>query len=149
MQSYCVNDVNAVVEEEGKQLKEADAYDRTKNKMSWWKRLLHMIFEIGKAVALMTSRRFRKNSRKNWKRQMRMIELRTRWAMENVFSFASWDSLISTIYHVKCYTDILRKSGQFKMLIDWFELMIKCSVNLLRGKCIYSFLQTHTANDVR
>ena len=38
--------------------------------------------------------------------------------MENVFSFASWDSIISTVYHVKSNTDILRKSGQFKMF-DW------------------------------
>ena len=42
--TYCVNDVKVVAEEEGKQLKEAHAYDRTKNKMSLWKILLHMIF---------------------------------------------------------------------------------------------------------
>ena len=68
--------------------------------MRWWRRLLHMILEIGKAVALMTSRWLRKKRGKNWKRQMRMIELRTRWAMENVFLFPSWDSLITTLNHV-------------------------------------------------
>ena len=106
LQSYCVNDVNAVAEEEGKQLKQAHAYDRTKNKMSWLKIMLHIILEIGKAVALMTSRRLRKKSGKNWKRQMRFIELRKRWAVEKVFSFPPLYSLINIVYHVKAYTDI-------------------------------------------
>ena len=33
-QSSCVNDVKAIAEEEWEELKEADAYDRTENKMS-------------------------------------------------------------------------------------------------------------------
>ena len=75
--------------------KEIAVRNRTVVKMIWWEWLFHMILEIGKAVALMTSRRLQKESAKNLKRQMRMIELRRRWGMENVFSFASWDYLIS------------------------------------------------------
>ena len=45
-QSCCVNDVKAVVEEEGKEFKEADAYDRTENKMRNGKCLFVCFFRL-------------------------------------------------------------------------------------------------------
>ena len=93
--------------------------NRTVYKMSWCERLFHMILEIGQAIALMTSRQLQNKRGKNLKRHMHMIELRTRWAMENVFLFASSYSLISIVYNVTAYTDILRKSGELK-IFDWW-----------------------------
>ena len=85
---------------------------RTVAKMRWWRRLLHMILDIGKAVALMTSRCLRKKRGNNWKRQMRVIELKTRWTMENVFLFPSWNSVISTVNHVNYSAE--EKATEFK-----------------------------------
>ena len=59
-------------------MKELPVTNITVAKITSWKIFFHMILEIGKAVPLMTSRRLQKKRGKNLKRQMPMIEMRTR-----------------------------------------------------------------------
>ena len=66
------------MQEEEEDLKEAPVSKRTVSKMIQWKRLVPMLFEIGRVQAFMTSNRLRKEREKNRKSQIQTIELRTR-----------------------------------------------------------------------